>query len=314
MSHTLTIARRVSLGFALLLLITLILGASSAWWMRSAAQSAQYLSAAVAPEADVTSRLAQASARTQLATRTYGLTGDPAQLELAQTNLAELEKALEACRELARREPSLEALVRGVTQADAALAAYRNGFEATRVNLTELAQIRAELDALAERFTTHIESYIATQEKSLAEEIAASAPPAKLEERRQKVTAASNALRLGNLVRIANFKTQALRDAQWVEKVGPHFDEIDRIIDALIPVTRQERNLQELRASKSAAQDYRTGIARVVNNAATAKALAGQRLKAATDLDTVVAAVLNGAIDHTSTRTSDTSHASRSAG
>jgi methyl-accepting chemotaxis protein len=307
MSQTLTIARRVSLGFALLLLITLILGASSAWWMRSAAQRAQHLSSAVAPEADVTSRLAQASARAQLATRTYGLTGDPAQFELAQTNLAELEKALEACRELARREPSLEALVRGTTQADAALTAYRNAFEATRVNLTELAQIRTELDALAERFTTHIESYIATQEKSLAEEIAAGAPAAKLEERRQKVTAASSALRHSHLVRIANFKTQTLRDSQWVEQAGIHFDEIDRIIGALIPVTRQERNLQELRASQSAVRDYRTGIARITSNAATAKTLGVQRLKAATDLDTIVATVLNGAITDTSTQTRSTS-------
>ncbi len=300
MSRSFTIARRVSLGFALLLVITLLLGASSAWWMRVAARDASYLSTAIAPEADAASRLAQASARMQLAARTYSLTGDPVQLDLAHKSLAEVEKALEACRDLARRQPSLAALARGVTQAEATLAAYRAGFDATAANLAELAQIRTELDAIAQKFTTHIDAYSAAQEQALADEIARGEPVAKVEERRQKFASASELSRLGNLVRIANFKSQALRDADWVEKVIPHFDQIDRTIDALLLTTRQEKNLVELRTADTAAQNYRAGILRITRNLADAKTLMAQRAKAAADFDAIVAAVLESSLQDTS--------------
>ncbi len=307
MSRSFTIARRVSLGFALLLVITLLLGASSAWWMRVAARDARYLSSAIAPEADTASRLAQASTRMQLAARTYSLTGDSAQLDLTRKGLAEVEKALEACRELARREPSLTALARGVTQAEATLAAYRTGFEATAVNLAELAQIRTELDATAQQFTTHVDAYTAAQEKALADEIARSEPAAKVEERRQKLASANEISRLGNLVRIANFKSQALRDAEGVEKVIPHFDQIDRTIDALLLTTRQEKNLVELRTADTAAQNYRAGILRITRNFADAKTLMAQRAKAAADFDAVVATVLESSLQDTSAQAQSSS-------
>ena len=74
---TMTVSRRITSGFALLLLITTLLGGIAAWEMRTAATGATFLSAAVAPQAEVTSKLADASARTQLAVRTFGLTGAP---------------------------------------------------------------------------------------------------------------------------------------------------------------------------------------------------------------------------------------------
>jgi len=299
MSVSFTISRRVSTGFALLLVITLLLGASSAWWMNSASSNARFLSRAIAPEADVSARLAQASAQTQLAVRTYGLTGDAAQLELARKNLAEVDQALAACRKLSEAEPSLRTLAEGIAKADAALAVYREGFEATRANLTDLARIRSELDVSAREFITKIEAYISHQEKTLAEEIAANLPAEKLDERRRKVSLANEVVDLGNDIRIANFKAQALRDLAIIEQALPNFDGIETRTTALLKITRQEVNITELRGVVAAAQAYRAGVDRIFANSKEAKTITDRRVKAATDFDAIVASVLDRSIQRT---------------
>ncbi|MBI5423076.1 MAG: methyl-accepting chemotaxis protein [Opitutae bacterium] len=300
MSVTFTISRRVSAGFTLLLVITLLLGAFSAWWMNSASSNAQFLSRAIAPEADVSARLAQASAQTQLTVRTYGLTGDVAQLELAKKNLAEVDQALAACRKLSQAEPTLKTLADGIAKADAVLAAYREGFELTRANLSELARIRGELDTSAREFVAKLEAYIENQDKILAEEIASGLAAEKLNERRQKIATANDIVDLGNSVRIANFKSQALRDPAFIEQALPAFERIDQQTASLLKVTRQEVNIAQLRSVEASARDYRAGVEHIVANFKEAKAIMERRSKAAAELDDVIGSVLDGSIQRTS--------------
>ncbi len=300
MSVTFTISRRVSAGFTLLLVITLLLGAFSAWWMNSASSNAHFLSRAIAPEADVSARLAQASAQMQLAVRTYSLTGDVAQLELAKKNLAEVDQALAACRKLSQAEPTLKTLADGIAKADAVLAAYREGFELTRTNLSELARIRGELDTSAREFVAKLEAYIENQDKILAEEIASGLAAEKLNERRQKIATANDIVDLGNSVRIANFKSQALRDPAFIEQALPAFERIDQQMASLIKVTRQEVNIAQLRSVEASARDYRAGVEHIVANFKEAKAIMERRSKAAAEFDDVIGGVLDGSIQRTS--------------
>jgi len=299
MSNQFTVSRRVSVGFALLLTITALLGALSAWWMQAAATNARFLSGAIAPEADVAARLAQASAQTQLATRTYSLTGDPAQLELAHKHLAEVDRALERCRTLARAHPELTTLAEGIGKAERALAAYRSSFEATRTNLEELARLRGELDAEAAQFTSALDDYVGGQEQALAQEIAAAAAPGQLEERRRKISLGNEILDAGNTVRIANFKSQALHDPAIVEKVLPQFERMADRLAASRAITRVDKNLRQLDVVKAAAEAYHAGIGGIVRNYATAQELMARRTQAAVDFDTVVSTVLDRSIQRT---------------
>jgi len=296
---TMTVSRRITLGFAMLLTITLLMGAIAYWEMRTAATGARFLSAAVAPQAEVTSALDQASGQTQLAMRTYSLTGDPAQLALAEKSLAEVQAALEACRSLSAAQPTLTALAAGIREAETALNAYRKGFEATRANLNELAGVRTGLDASAARFVKATTTYIQDQTNTLSEEIAQGLPAAKLAERLNKVDLATEIIEAGNTIRIANFKSQALRDPELVEKALPLFDAIEAKRTQLLPLTHKENDQRQLEEVKVSAAAYHEGVDAIVRNGTDARRITAQRTAAAAEFDKVVSGVLERSIQRT---------------
>jgi len=296
---TMTVSRRITLGFALVLLVSSIVGGVAAWQMQTSATGARFLSDAVAPQAEVTSALKGASARTQLAVRTFGLTGDTHQMELAQASVVDVQKSLDACRRLSVAHPELSALAEGIKNADAALATYIREFTATRESLQDLTRIRSELDASATAFMAAVSELIAAQDKSLAGEIAKGLPAAQLEERRNKLFLANKIIDAGNSVRVANFKAQALREPGLVTKALGNFDTIEAARLELIPITRRAEDLQRLEEIHAAAMAYRKDLAEIIGNFAKAAQITAQRMKAADEFDAIITSVLDRSIQRT---------------
>ncbi len=295
----LTIGQRVAFGFSLLLLLGAALGGFATYEMLTSAKGANFLSVAVAPQAHVTSELAQASALTQRAVRTYSLTGDEGQLAEAKKRLGEVSDAMEEARKLSVAQPELTGLRDGVAEATKVLKNYETQFQATVANMDGLHKIRMQLDSSASTFVSEISSYIESQDKKLAEEIAADAPTEKLEDRRLKVELANQILDLGNVIRIATFKAQALRQPELVEKALSNFAKMDEVRKQLIASTKQEANLKQLAQVADAAKNYHDGIDALVKNFADAQSITATRLAAANEFDGVVEGVQNKSIKRT---------------
>jgi methyl-accepting chemotaxis protein len=295
----LTIGQRVALGFSLLLLLGAALGGFAAFKMIAGANGAQFLSDAVAPQAEVTSMLASASAKTQLAARTYGLTGDESFRGLALQHLAEVNVALDAARKLAESQPTLTALRDGVALADKALTAYVTQFKATEANLTAMDKIRGQLDAEGGDFVAAIEAFIASQDKKMAEEIAAGAGAEKLEERRLKLALSNEIIDLGNSIRVFAYKSQAMRQPELVDKALPLFAQMEVLRQKLVPVTRGPENSKQLGVVGESAGLYKAGIDALVKNYAEAQVILKARGAAAAEFDAVVDGVLERSIKRT---------------
>ena len=296
---SLTIGQRVALGFSLLILLGAALGGFAAVQMLTGATGAQFLASAVAPQADVTSTLAAASAKTQLAARTYGLTSDEASRDAALKHLAEVNAALDTARKLAEAQPSLTALKDGVVAADKALAAYVAQFHATEANLTALDKIRAQLDAGGAEFMASITAIIQSQDKKLAQEIGAGLSADKLEERRLKGSIANEIIGLGNTIRVTTFKAQALRQPELVDKALPVFPQLESLRQKLLPITRDPADLKEVAEAGQAAAAYKAGVDALVKNFAEANAIKATRMAAAAEFDAVVEGVLERSIKRT---------------
>ena len=295
----LTIGQRVALGFSLLLLLGAGLGGFAAYKMLTGATGAQFLSDAVAPQADITSTLAGASAKVQLAARTYGLTSDEAYRDTALKHLGEVQAALDSAHKLSDSQPSLTVLKDGCIAADKALATYVTQFKATEANLIAADKIRAQLDTGASGFVTSIEGFIANQDKKLAEEIAAGVSADKLEERRFKFSTSNEIIDLGNTIRVTTFKAQALRQPELVEKAQAIFPKMEALRQKLVPITRDPQNSKQLAEVGQSADLYRTGIDALVKNNAEALVIMKTRSAAAADFDAVVEGVLDRSIKRT---------------
>jgi len=296
---SLTIGQRVALGFTFLLILGAGLGGFATWKMLSGATGAEFLAAAVAPQAEVASALAGASSKTQLAARTYGLTGDPAQLALAEKHLSAVETALLSARKLAEEQPSLTALNEGVGAAERALVDYTIQIKATVANMADINNIRTKLDQEAGNFLTGITAYFDNQDNKLAEEIAAGAPTAKLEERRYKVQLANQVMDAGNAVRVLAYKSQALRQPELLKDAGAYFDKLESSRQQALSITTQEENLKQLAVVGTAAANYKAAIADLIINDGEVKTIQEARLVAASEFDTVVGNVLDRSIQRT---------------
>ncbi len=297
--NDLTIGQRVACGFGLLLILSAGLGGFSVWRMSHAATGATFLAKAVAPQASVTSHLAQASAETQKSARSYSYTGDENFLKLTKQNLAKVESELEEARKLSKEQPSLTALAEGVNEADQALAAYRKQLEATEAGILDLERIRGVLDTQAEKFVAELNAYLNGQGSTLADEIKAGAEAAKLEERRLKIERANSIMDLGNFVRIRTQKAQAHRDVQILRQALPNFDKMEDLRREILANTRQADDVRLLENVAAAAVGYRQGVMELVKNLENTDVVNKARGAAAAEFDAVVGKVLERSVNRT---------------
>jgi methyl-accepting chemotaxis protein len=292
----LTIGQRVALGFTLLLILGALLGGFAIWKMRASATGAHFLAIAVAPQAQITSHLAAASAKAQLAVRTYGLTSDEVYHAAALKHLAEINAALESARKLSEDHPGLTTLRDGVAAAEKALAAFIVQFKATEANLTELDQIRGVLDVAELGFLESTSAYIGAQDLRLTQEINDARSAQILEDARFKVFAANAMIDFCSSIRVATFKSQALRQPAVVEKVLPLFTKIEKLRQKIIQVTQDEAERQGIDDVAKHAAEYKQSIAHLIKNFADGQAIMAARVASAAEFDAVVTGVLDSSI------------------
>ncbi len=294
-----TIGRRFALGFAFLLIFAALLGGFAAWEMFTATRGANILSVAVAPQAEVTSGLAQVSTQLQRAVRTYSLTGDADELAASRKALADVQVALAAARKLGDAQSSLAALRESVGTAEKAIGTYARQVDATVANMESLAAIRSGLDTSAGAFVKALEAYLHKQNKSLSDEIAAATPPEKLEERRRKIEIANEIYDEANQVRITTFRSQALRQPELLDATKTLFAEIEVARVKTVALTHQAEDLRDLETVGKSLEAYKAGIDALVANYAEARTTAVTRLAAVTKFDTIVADLLARSIART---------------
>jgi methyl-accepting chemotaxis protein len=294
-----TIGRRVALGFAFLLSFAALLGGFAAWQMFTATGGANFLSVAVAPQAEVTSRLAQASAQMQRAVRTYSLTGDADELAAARKAMTEVEAALVSARKLGDSQPELSALRESVGAAEKTIAIYARQIDLTVENMEALARIRDRLDEAAGAFVQAIESYVHKQDKKLLDEIAAALPADKLEERRRKIENANKIYDAANQVRVTTFRSQALRQPELLEATKPLFAEMEVTRVKAVAITNQAEDLRDLETVGKSLETYKAGIEALVGIYADARTTAATRLAVVNEFDTLVADLLARSIART---------------
>jgi methyl-accepting chemotaxis protein len=314
-SNILTVGKRITLGFLLLVFLGLALGVLATWKMNVASRGAKHLAEALTPEARIASRINQALADLQLEARTYGLVGDAANLAAARSHLSALAKAIEEGDALARDQSGLDGLAQALAEAARALEAYRAQLDATEANLAELAKVREEMLGAAQGFETSILEYLADQNGKLVREVSESIATERVLARIKKTVLGNEILDALNAIRIATFRAQALRDPSEFKKAFPYFKKIKEHEEALLANTTQGLNRDQLESVTRNSGAYRTAIDHLVKNGADAANLQASRAAAADALQVAIGSIQNhaekGTLDYSLESSVSLSNASR---
>ncbi len=259
-----TLGVRLTLGFGALIVITVLLGSLAIWSMRSVTQEATIMAEEYVPEVEVANEVERYSLLTMYALRGYSLSEEPELWQQTQENLVKAKKALANAQTLATKSLRLEKLKQAAPEAQKALEEYEVQAKNTATEIDKLHTVRTTMDVAAKDFTDNVYAYLASQTNFLQEELTAGADATKTAERLKKITMANDIIDFGNGIRIANWKGQALRDTKSIEEAKSNFRKIEKVLDDLAQITRQEVNLKQIEATRLAGKAYEDALDKMV--------------------------------------------------
>ena len=265
--RNLKIGMKLGLGFGLVIFIAAVLGVMGVWNMNSARDQANILSDEYIPEVAIAQELRAASNRVMYQMRGYALSENEIYYNNALDELKAVEKALEAGRRLDERSAHLTALKGQLETATNAVAQYKQLVDQSKATIDTMASMRSGLDTAAAAYISNATEFITAQnaafERELADVQQATAGGRSREalvERHLKINLANDIINLGNAVRLANFRAQALRDPKLVEESLADFDLIATKLVELRPITRQAANINEINQIQRSGDTYKAGL------------------------------------------------------
>jgi len=259
-STSMTIGRKIGLGFALVLAILFCTGLYSVVSMRSSANEAEALSEDYVPEFDLAAKIMDSFASIRLDVRTYGLTQDDKNYQGAEKGLKELDSLVKDLGVLAEKTKRLQKLKETYSQIPASLAKYTAGVEKTRTAVQTYIKTRTELAATAASVEDDLGKFLDSQIIALKEDIGANASTEKLLERTGKVDMARRMRVLVNQTRIACYQFMSSGDASILQKaLDSNLPQLTGMLDKLAATVRQEANVRQLAEIRKGIAEYKEG-------------------------------------------------------
>ncbi|MDY6822680.1 MAG: methyl-accepting chemotaxis protein [Thermodesulfobacteriota bacterium] len=247
MGKQMTLGKRIMLGFAIVILITIIIGGLGAWQMLGAKNNSQKLADEYVPEVKVANHLRGAANRVMYQMRGYGLSENETYYQEAKKEMAALKTHLGEAKDLAERAVYLEVLDGQVKQATAAVDDYENLMEETKAAIAGMNVDRERLDKNAAVYMENCQEFLDGQNRKFDKDLAA---------RQKKISLVTAIGNVGTDARVMNFKAQANDDLAMMEEAISRLNDLQTHTGQLRPITRKQSNISQINTIEAAAADY----------------------------------------------------------
>jgi methyl-accepting chemotaxis protein len=260
MLKNLGLGAKISAGFFAVILIAIALGAAAVWTMLRVSSAASEMELKNVPSVRVANDVERSSLRTMYMARGYIFTESGKFLEDMRVELEKVKQNLGAATELAKGR-NIDWLQKNVTEAMAAKDEYESLFTQTQTLIDGMIQDKAKSDEIGAKFISVCNDYLASQNEQLVKEIkavtsgavaqtietgAVQTPEARLLDRTEKIKVANSVSDMGNAIRMGAWKAIGTRDANLLRETLKGFELINKTLDELKAVTRQEINLKQI--------------------------------------------------------------------
>ncbi len=254
-----TLGKRISIGFAILVAITLILGIIGVVNMRSAAAGADKLANIYAPEVQVASDIFKTANQIRYEMRAFVMQDNDAALANAKKMFVELQKQLAEAQALGKKY-NLPALLEQESKASKGLVEYMAASERAEKILARKRTTANSMTENANIFMKNAEEYLENQNTQMKQEIQAKIDYTKQLERLEKIKKINEVIDLGNEARISGQIAQVRRDVTLLETAVKGFDTIYKTIAEIRATTMRPANLEQLKAIETSAKNYEAAL------------------------------------------------------
>ena len=266
MFKDMVVGTKIAVGFACLIVISILLGGMSVFNMKKVQTQSTMLSEEYVAEVDIANELERYSLLTMYDIRGYGLTEDDKFLEGGRQSLQKVKDNLRKAKELADKSAHLVKLKADLPKAEATVLEYERLVNETQKLDVALDKDREMLDESAGLFMKNAYAYLSDQNKKMEKEFKENASTEKLASRMEKITLINDVIDFGNSVRIAIWRAQAERDIKRAEDAMPQFKSIDAKVAELLAKSIDAANIKELEEIKKEAHDYAEGMRSLIAN------------------------------------------------
>jgi methyl-accepting chemotaxis protein len=281
-----TIGKRITLGFSTVIAITLAVGAFAIVAMWQSLKGANIMAQDYVPEVDIASRISAAMAEVRVNGRSYQFTGEKTYLEAGRKALDDVKKGVQDAEALANKSAVLVKLKEQVKDAPKLIADYETLLGETEKADLRRDKIQADALAAATAATKELDDLITDQGAKLKQEIADKKDPAALAERQTKLMEFNRVVDVLNAARIANFKSQAQRDAKILAAAVESFAQADQIMVAVQPLVKTAEGIRDFTDGRAALKAYGEALQAQIAVAAEVDAISTRRGAAAKAVET----------------------------
>ena len=247
-------------GFALLILLTAVLGALAVVNMRRTETEAKQLADWKVPQVRMANDVERSTHLTMYQMRGYGDTEQTNFLQAGLQNIDDAKKHIAEAKQLGARSPLLAGLKAAAEKEEAEIQLYEQYVRETVAKNEGLQQDRKELDRAGQEFTEDCARYFDSENGKLLAQIQTNAPADALLKRYHKIVLINEVIDTGNAVRIAVWRAQAERDPQQLVSSQTNFALIKAKLEELRPITTQTADLRQLDGCQASADAYKSGM------------------------------------------------------
>ena len=253
---TMTVGKRITLGFTLVILIAIALGGLGVWNMLTAKSNSTKLASEYVPEVKVATDLRGAVNRTMYQMRGYSMTEDDKYYTIANQEIATVETHLNEADDLAARAIYLKALKGQVTEAKSAADEYASLMKQTEATITKMKAERTQLDKNAASYMQNCAEFLAGQNTAFKND---------LSERQKKVELVTDIVNVGTSARVMNFRAQATGDMALMQDATELLKSVEQYTAQLRPITRDAQDIERIDEIESATSQYAENMAAYIN-------------------------------------------------
>ncbi len=273
------IGMKIGGGFGLLILIACILGGIAVVNMTTIKTESTILSKQYVPEIELSNSVERNAMKVMYAMRGYGFTEESEYLDAAMDRMKRLEEQIINSRALGEKADQLVKLKGAIDGIDGNVKHYKDLIADTKKSVAAIGRNRSALDAAAAVFVENSAAFIENQHRALETELTQQTGQEELAQRHQKIILSTGILNLGNTVRVAAFKSQALRDPRVIEDAMAHFDVMTNNLTQIRRITFKDVDIEALDRIQTAANDYKAAMLGLLKNWRELQEMGDQRTK-----------------------------------
>ena len=250
------IGQKITLGFALILVLAAALGVVALLAMRDGTAKSNDLATKQVPAVTVANDVERSSLETMYNIRGYVMSDNEAMRRAGEDSLKVVKDKVAQALKLAT-DKGLPKLKEDAELAEKEAGRYAELLGKTKTLMDKAKELVDARGKAAADFAKEIAVVINDQEEKLAKELESAADHGKIAERCLKLQRANAIIDLGNELRIAAWQAQALRDPAIFEAKLAAFGEIDKLYEHLLATARDPKNIEQLKAVEKSAEEYK---------------------------------------------------------